>query len=214
MTAEIRVLLVEDQRRTREGLARLIDGSPGFHVVGQYGSAEDALPRLAADKPDVVLTDLGLPGVSGIELVAQIRAQRPELPILVLTIHGEDELVFNALCAGACGYMLKDVMPARLLEAIRELYAGGAPMSPEVARRVVLMFQKFAPPRIEESQLTARELQVLHLLAEGHSYKSCADRLSLSLDTVRFHIRQIYERLHVHSKSEAVMKALKRGWIS
>jgi DNA-binding NarL/FixJ family response regulator len=214
VTAEIRVLLVEDQRRTREGLARLIDGSPGFHVVGQYGSAEDALPRLAADKPDVVLTDLGLPGVSGIELVAQIRAQRPELPILVLTIHGEDELVFNALCAGACGYMLKDVMPARLLEAIRELYAGGAPMSPEVARRVVLMFQKFAPPRIEESQLTARELQVLHLLAEGHSYKSCADRLSLSLDTVRFHIRQIYERLHVHSKSEAVMKALKRGWIS
>ena len=195
-------------------MARLIDGSPGFHVVGQYGSAEDALPRLAADKPDVVLTDLGLPGVSGIELVAQIRAQRPELPILVLTIHGEDELVFNALCAGACGYMLKDVMPARLLEAIRELYAGGAPMSPEVARRVVLMFQKFAPPRIEESQLTARELQVLHLLAEGHSYKSCADRLSLSLDTVRFHIRQIYERLHVHSKSEAVMKALKRGWIS
>jgi len=214
VTAEIRVLLVEDQRRTREGLARLVDGSPGFHVVGQYGSAEDALPRLAADKPDVVLTDLGLPGVSGIELVAQIRAQRPELPILVLTIHGEDELVFNALCAGACGYMLKDVMPARLLEAIRELYAGGAPMSPEVARRVVLMFQKFAPPRIEESQLTARELQVLHLLAEGHSYKSCADRLSLSLDTVRFHIRQIYERLHVHSKSEAVMKALKRGWIS
>jgi len=213
MVPAIRVLLVEDQRRTREGLARLIDGSAGFQVVGQYGSAEDALARLASDAPDVVLTDIGLPGMSGTDLVGRIRERRPELPILVLTVHGEDQHVFDALCKGARGYLLKDVAPARLLEAIRELHAGGAPMSPEVARQVVRMFQKFAPAKVEQSRLTEREMEVLQLLAEGHSYKSCAARLTLSLDTVRFHIRQIYERLHVHSKSEAVMKAMKQGWI-
>jgi DNA-binding NarL/FixJ family response regulator len=209
----IRVVLVEDQRRTREGLAKLIDGSPGFQVTGEYGCAEEMLPCLEADSPDVLLIDIGLPGMSGVDLVSRVREVRPDLPILVLTVHGDDEHVFNALCKGACGYLLKDVVPARLLEAIRELRAGGAPMSPEVARRVVLMFQKFAPPGKEESHLTQREMQVLRLLADGHSYKSCADRLFVSVDAVRFHVRQIYERLHVHSKSEAVIKALKSGWL-
>jgi len=210
---DIRVVLIEDQRRTREGLVSLIAGSPGLQVVGQYGSGEEAVARIADDQPDVVLSDLGLPGMSGIEVVVRVRELLPAVPILILTIHGEDHHVFDALCAGACGYLLKDVEPARLIGAVRELHAGGAPMSPEVARRVVLMFQKFAPPRTEQDQLTEREMDVLRLLAEGHSYKTTADKLSLSLDTVRFHVRNIYEQLHVHSKSEAVTKALKSGWI-
>ena len=213
MNRDIRVVLIEDQRRTREGLVSLIAGSPGLQVVGQYGSGEEAVARIADDQPDVVLSDLGLPGMSGIEVVVRVRELLPAVPILILTIHGEDHHVFDALCAGACGYLLKDVEPARLIGAVRELHAGGAPMSPEVARRVVLMFQKFAPPRTEQDQLTEREMDVLRLLAEGHSYKTTADKLSLSLDTVRFHVRNIYEQLHVHSKSEAVTKALKSGWI-
>jgi DNA-binding NarL/FixJ family response regulator len=210
---EIRVVLVEDQRRTREGLVSLINGSPGMRVVGQYGSGEEAVLRARMDNPDVILTDLGLPGMSGIELVGQLRELLPGAPILVLTVHGEDRHVFDALCTGACGYLLKDVEPSRLLASIREMHEGGAPMSPEVARRVVLMFQKFTPPKTEQSQLSAREMEVLQLLAEGHSYKTCADRLFVSHDTIRFHVRNIYECLHVHSKSEAVIKALKSGWI-
>lgn len=210
----IRVALIEDQRRTREALASLIDGSPGFRVVARYASGEEAIANIRVEKPDVVLTDIGLPGMAGVEVVARLRELLPRTPILMLTVHGEDQHVFDALCAGAYGYMLKDVAPARLLEAIREVHEGGAPMSPEVARRVVLMFQSFAPPKPQEAPLSPRELEVLHLLAEGNSYKSCADRLGVSLDTVRSHVRQIYERLHVHSKSEAVTKALRSGWIS
>jgi DNA-binding NarL/FixJ family response regulator len=208
----IRVVLIEDQRQTREGLAALIGGSPGTQVVARYGSGEEALADVAAQHPDVVLTDLGLPGIQGVDVVASLRRLLPNTPILVLTVHGEDHYVFDALCAGACGYLLKDVEPSRLLAAIREVHLGGAPMSPEVARRVVSMFQKFSSPR-SESGLSERELQVLRLLAEGDSYKTCADRLAVSIDTIRFYVRRIYERLHVHSKSEAVIKALRGGWI-
>jgi DNA-binding NarL/FixJ family response regulator len=208
----IRVVLIEDQRQTREGLAALIGGSPGTQVVGRYGSGEEALADVTTQQPDVVLTDLGLPGIQGVDVVASLRRLLPNTPILVLTVHGEDHFVFDALCAGACGYLLKDVEPSRLLAAIREVHLGGAPMSPEVARRVVSMFQKFASPR-SVSGLSERELQVLRLLAEGDSYKTCADRLAVSIDTIRFYVRRIYERLHVHSKSEAVIKALRGGWI-
>ena len=209
----IRVVLIEDQRQTREGLAALIGGSPGMLVVARYGSGEEALAEVAAQQPDVILTDLGLPGIQGVDVVASLRRLLPHTPILVLTVHGEDHYVFDALCAGAFGYLLKDVEPARLLAAIREVHLGGAPMSPEVARRVVSMFQRFASPRSLESGLSERELQVLRLLADGHSYKTCADHLAISIDTIRFYVRRIYERLHVHSKSEAVMKALRGGWI-
>jgi DNA-binding NarL/FixJ family response regulator len=208
----IRVVLIEDQRQTREGLAALIGGSPGTQVVARYASGEEALAQVAAQEPDVILTDLGLPGIQGVDVVASLRGLLPKTPILVLTVHGEDHFVFDALCAGACGYLLKDVEPSRLLAAIREVHRGGAPMSPEVARRVVLMFQKFASPR-SESGLSERELQVLRLLAEGDSYKTCADRLGVSIDTIRFYVRRIYDHLHVHSKSEAVTKALRGGWI-
>ena len=183
-------------------------------VAAQYRSAEEALADIDARRPAVVLTDLGLPGMPGTELVAQLRVLLPDAAVLVLTVHGEDQHVFDALCRGACGYLLKDVAPARLLESIRELHAGGAPMSPEIARRVVLMFQKFALPKTESNRLSARQVEVLQLLAEGHSYKGCAEKLGLSMDTVRFHVRQIYEQLHVHSKSEAVRKAMRSGLIS
>lgn len=213
MKKEIKVALIEDQRRTREGLTSLINGSPGMSVVGQYGSAEEALSHIATDRPDVILSDLGLPHMTGIELVRQLQEVLPEAPILVLTIHGDDANVFSALCSGACGYLLKDVEPARLLSAIRELHEGGSPMSPEIARRVVWMFQRFAPPAGAPNPLSKRESEVLQFLAEGHSYKTCADRMAVSPDTIRFHVRNIYARLHVHSKSEAVTRALKNGWI-
>ena len=209
----IRVVLIEDQRPTREGLAALIGGSPGMLVVARYASGEEALAQVADQHPDVILTDLGLPGIQGVDVVASLRRLLPHTPILVLTVHGEDHYVFDALCAGAFGYLLKDVEPARLLAAIQEVHLGGAPMSPEVARRVVSMFQKVVPPRSLESGLSERELQVLRLLADGHSYKTCADHLTISIDTIRFYVRRIYERLHVHSKSEAVTKALRDGWI-
>ena len=209
----IRVVLIEDQRPTREGLAALIGGSPGMLVVARYASGEEALAQVADQHPDVILTDLGLPGIQGVDVVASLRRLLPHTPILVLTVHGEDHYVFDALCAGAFGYLLKDVEPARLLAAIQEVHLGGAPMSPEVARRVVSMFQKVVPPRSSESGLSERELQVLRLLADGHSYKTCADHLTISIDTIRFYVRRIYERLHVHSKSEAVTKALRDGWI-
>jgi len=213
MPDSIRIVIIEDQRRTREGLAALIGGSAGMDVVGQYRSGEEALTEIAVKHPEVVLTDLGLPGMSGTEVVAHLRDLLPGVPILVLTVHDEDQHIFDALCAGACGYLLKDIEPARLLAAIREVHSGGAPMSPEIARKVLSMFQKFASPKAGESGLSARELEVLHLLAEGDSYKTCADRLAVSIDTIRFHVRRIYERLHVHSRSEAVSKAIRRGWI-
>ena len=188
---------------------------PAWKWTGQYGSAEEALRGIAAATPGVILTGLGLPGMGGIELVGRLHSLLPKAPILVLTVYGEDRHVFDALRNGAVGYLLKDVEPARLLAAIRELYAGGAPMSPEVARRVVLMFQKFAPSTVERACLSERELglDVLQLLAQGHRYKTCADRRAISHDTIRFQVRNIYERLHVHSKSEAVIEALKSGWI-
>ena len=213
MGDSIRIVIIEDQRRTREGLAALIGGSAGMEVAGQYRSGEEALAEIADKRPEVVLVDLGLPGMAGTEVVLHLRELLPGVPILVLTVYGEDQHVFDALCAGACGYLLKDIEPARLLAAIREVHEGGAPMSPEIARRVVSMFQKLALPKPGGSGLSARELEVLNLLAEGDSYKACAGKLALSIDTVRFHVRRIYERLHVHSRSAAVSTAMRRGWI-
>jgi DNA-binding NarL/FixJ family response regulator len=160
----------------------------------------------------VSLFDIELPGINGIEGVARIRAKHPNAAILMLTVHSDDERVFRAICNGACGYLLKDTAPARLIEAIRELHAGGAPMSPEVARKVVATFSRFAPKEPTQA-LSPRESEVLKLLAEGHSYKTAAKALSLSMDTVRFHVRHIYEKLHVHSKSEAVALALRTGLV-
>jgi DNA-binding NarL/FixJ family response regulator len=207
---EIRVALVEDQASTREALTTLIDGTPGYRMVGAYESMEAALVGLPKQVPDVLLSDIGLPGISGVEGVRRLKERLPELQILMLTVYDDRDHVFEAICAGACGYLIKDTPPPRLLAAIRELHGGGAPLSPEIARKVVNVFQKTAPPEPDQ-RLSPRETEVLRLFADGHSYKTAADALSVSTDTVRFHIRKIYDKLHVHSKSEAVLKAFRRG---
>jgi DNA-binding NarL/FixJ family response regulator len=211
MQREIKVAIVEDQKQTREGLATLIGGTPGYRIAGQFGSMEEALIKLEWEPPDVVLVDIGLPGMSGIEGVRRLKARHSALLVLMLTVYADDEHIFEAICAGACGYLLKNTPPPKLMEAIRELGEGGAPMSPEIARKVLRMFQQVVPPKSEEYQLTPRELEVLKLLADGHGYKTAAAVLSVSIGTIRFHIRNIYEKLHVHSKSEAVLKALRSG---
>ena len=208
---EIRLAIVEDQQQTREGLAILLKGTPGFRLVGAFDSMEAALKGLDREPPDVALLDIQLPGMSGIDGVGRLKERFPALQVLMLTVFADNDHVFEAICAGASGYLLKDTPPARLTEAIRELHAGGAPMTPEIARKVVRMFGKVAPPRKEEHRLSPREVELLKLLAEGHSYKTAAKALSIRIDTVRFHVRNIYDKLHVHSKSEAVILALRQG---
>lgn len=211
--ADIRIAIVEDQRRTREGLGALVSGTPGLRLCGQFGSMEQALPGLGSAPPDVLLMDIGLPGMSGIDGVRVLRERWPQLRILILSVHGDDDHVFEAICAGACGYLLKDTPPHKLLEAITQVHGGGAPMSPDIARKVLTMFQRFAPPRGGDHDLTERELEVLQRLGSGLGYKQIAAALQVSLDTVRFHLRNIYGKLHVHSKSEAVMAAVRRGLV-
>ena len=211
--ADLRVAIVEDDRRTREGLVQLVAGTPGFAVTGAFGSVEEASVPVSRDAPDVVLMDIGLPGASGIEGVRRFTARQAGLAILVLTVHADDAHVFEAICAGATGYLLKDTPPSRLLQAIGEARGGGSPMSPEIARKVLAMFREIAPPRVADHQLSPREVDVLRVLAGGHSYKTAAAALELSVDTIRFHVRNIYEKLHVHSKSEAVGRAFHRGLV-
>ncbi len=205
----ITVVLIEDLRELREGLAMLIGGTSGFECVGSFRSVEEAIAKIGLHPPAIVLTDIGLPGKDGIEGIRILRGKYPEISFLALTVYDDDERIFDALCAGACGYLLKNTQPARLLEALREVAAGGAPMSPEVARRVFKLFQTFAPPKQSNSNLTPQEKELLKLLVDGHSYKTAAYHLNISYHTVSFHLRNVYEKLQVHSKSEAVAKALR-----
>jgi DNA-binding NarL/FixJ family response regulator len=207
------VAIIEDQREFREGLAFLIDGTEGYRCTQRFGSIEDALDALGRDLPDVVLVDIGLPGVSGIEGIRLLRERYPGLPMLMLTVYNDDERIFAAMCAGACGYLLKKTPKARILECIVEVLDGGAPMSPEVARHVVELFRRIRPPQGAGYHLTRQELRLLALLGEGHYYKTAADELGISINTVSSHMRHIYEKLQVHSKSEAVAKALRQGLI-
>jgi DNA-binding NarL/FixJ family response regulator len=170
---------------------------------------EEALLNMGKGLPKVALVDIGLPGMSGVEGIRRLREQHPKLLVLMLTVYGDDERIFEAICAGACGYLLKKTPPARLLESLREVVSGGAPMSPEVARRVVHLFQKFHPPESAEYHLTPTEMRLLKLLAEGHHYKTAAAEMQVSINTVSYHMRSIYQKLQVHSKSEAVAKALR-----
>lgn len=208
-----RVAVIEDQRDIREGLAVLINGTGGFQITGAFGSIEAALASLSKDPPDIVLLDIGLPGMSGIEGIPILREQCPNSLILVLSVYDDDDRIFRALCAGASGYLLKNTAPARLLESLREAVGGGSPMSPEVARRVVLLFRKFGPPETAGHHLTPHESRLLRLLAEGHSYRGAAAELGLSVNTIAFHMKRIYEKLHVHSKSQAVAKAFRQGLV-
>jgi DNA-binding NarL/FixJ family response regulator len=169
---------------------------------------EEALEKLRQDVPDVVLCDIGLPGMSGIEGIRILKERYPNLSILMLSVYDDDERIFDALCAGACGYLLKRTPPARLLESLRESVSGGAPMSPEVANRVIKLFRNIRPPDRSDYDLTPHETRLLKLLVDGHNYTTAAGELKVSYNTIKFHMRHIYEKLQVHSKSEAVSKAL------
>jgi len=205
----VRVLLIEDDRRAREGLKALIDGTSGYCCVGAHGSVEEALRTNPRDAPNVVLLDIELPGMPGSEGVRPLREKFPDSAVVMLTVYEQEERVFESICNGASGYLLKKTSPSRLLEAIREVREGGAPMSPEIARQVVRLFQATGQPVKIEHHLTPQETRLLALLADGYGYQSAADRMNVSVNTVRNYIRSIYEKLHVHSKSEAVSKAIK-----
>src|ERR1051325_9684420 len=210
---DIKVAIIEDQRKFREYLAALIDGSPGFRCTGSYRTMEEALDRIGADQHDVVLVDIGLPGVDGIEGIRILKERFPELILLMHTVYDGDERIFDALCAGASGYLLKKTAPVRLLESVREAMAGGAPMTPEVAQQVVKLFREIRPPEKPDEQLTPHAIRLLEMLAEGHNYETAAAELGVTTHTISFHLQRIYEKLHVHSKTEAVAKALRNRLI-
>lgn len=202
----INVAIVEDTDDIREGLKVLINGSDGYRCIADYSSAEAALRELADKKPDVVLMDINLPGKSGIECTRELKARIPSLPIMMLTIFENDEQIFESLKAGASGYLLKKTQPAKLLEAIQDVHNGGSPMTGQIARRVVGAFQQMGTSHRETENLSKREHEILSYLAKGYRYKEIADTLFISIETVRTHLRNIYEKLHVRSRSEAVLK--------
>jgi len=202
----ISVSIVDDEDKLRQSIAAFLNSSPGFRCVSAFPSGETALDQLPAHWPDVVLMDIHLTGITGIECTRQLKAMRPELQIVMLTIYEDPEQIFRALPAGASGYLLKRLPPPKLLEAIRDVQAGGSPMSHSIAHKVVTSFQKAGPVGEEMSRLTSREQMVLDCLARGLTYKQTAEQLSISIDTVRTYVRRIYEKLHVQSRTEAVAK--------
>ncbi|HMT08520.1 MAG TPA: response regulator transcription factor [Pyrinomonadaceae bacterium] len=206
---EITIAIVEDIRDIREGLTTLINFTDGFSCIGSFRSMEEAIPRINANAPDVLLSDIGLPGIDGIEGIRRLKADHPDMAVLMITVFDDDERIFDALCAGATGYLLKRTPPAKLLENIREAVSGGAPMSPEVASRVIKLFREVRPVERIDHDLTPHETRLLKLLVDGHNYTTAAEELGVSYNTIKFHMRHIYEKLQVHSKSEAVSLALK-----
>jgi DNA-binding NarL/FixJ family response regulator len=205
----IAVSIVEDNPQVRGSLAKLIDGAPGFRCVSRHGSAEEALLKIPKVKPEVVLMDINLPGLNGVECVRRLKPQLPATQIIMLTVYQNTEHIFNALAAGATGYMLKQTPPAELLEAIKEVQTGGSPMSSHIARKIVQSFQQPVPAVSAEAQsLSPREAEVLDLLAKGFLYKEIADQMKVTYATVHTHIRHVYEKLHVRSRTEAVAKHL------
>ncbi len=206
----LKVAIIEDDRLIREGLATLIDSSEGYRCSSAFRSMEDALGQPWKDVPHVALVDIGLPGMSGIDGLSKLSARYPSVALLMLTVYEDDERIFQALCAGACGYLLKKTPPAKLLEALVEVLTGGAPMSPEVAGRVLRLFREIRPPERVSYNLTPHELRLLKLLVEGHNYQTAAAELGVTFSTINFHMQNIYGKLQVHSKSEAVAKALRQ----
>lgn len=204
----IRVSIVEDDNRVRESLARLIDRSAGFSCVSKHPSAEDALRDLPPHQPNVVLMDINLGGMSGVECVRLLKEILPETHVMMLTVYENTDHIFSALSAGACGYLLKQTPPDELLAAIQELNRGGSPMSSHIARKVVASFQSPAPAARETANLSPREKEVLDYLAKGFLYKEIAEALGIGYDTVHTHIRRVYEKLHVRSRAQAVAKHL------
>ena len=208
-TGTIKVAIIEDQSEIRDGLGYLLNSTEGCACTGGFGSVEEALQGIGHKLPEVVLLDIGLPGIDGIEGARLLKERWPNLVIVTLTIYDDDERVFAALCAGASGYLLKNTTPARLIEGIREAVSGGGPMSPEIASKVIRLFRELRPPPKSDYHLTPHETRLLTLLVEGHSYKTAAAELKSCVNTVAFHMKSIYRKLEVHSKSEAVAKALR-----
>jgi DNA-binding NarL/FixJ family response regulator len=209
--AETRVCIVEDERINRETLVHRVNNAPGMRCVASYGSAEDALAGIPGDDAHVALVDIRLPGMSGIECVARLRRQLPQLQALMITTYEETEMIFDSLRAGAKGYLLKNVPQEELIQAIEQIRLGGAPMSVQIARKVVDYFER--PSKAvasEDARLTKRENDVLALLAQGFLYKEIGDQLGISPHTVKVHLHSIYEKLHVQSRTEAVIKYLKK----
>jgi DNA-binding NarL/FixJ family response regulator len=204
----ISVSIVEDDAQVRASLVKLIDSSPGFRCVSQHGSAENALQEIPRIKSEVVLMDINLPGINGVECVRRLKPQMPGTQVIMLTVYQNTEHIFNALAAGATGYLLKQTPPAELLAAIREVHVGGSPMSSHIARKIVQSFQQSASASAEAQSLSPREAEVLDLLAKGFLYKEIADSMKVTYATVHTHIRHIYEKLHVRSRTEAVAKHL------
>jgi DNA-binding NarL/FixJ family response regulator len=209
----IKVAIIEDHHKFRECLELLLNNTPGYRCVGSFRSMEEALEKIKFELPDVALVDIGLPGMSGVDGVRVLKERYPKLLMLMNTVYDDDERIFQALCAGASGYLLKKTPPVKLLESLKEAIAGGAPMSPEVARRVLTLFREIRPREQGDYQLTPHELRLLKLLVEGHSYKTAAAQLGVSVKTISFHLQKIYEKLQVHSKSEAVAKAFRNGLV-
>jgi len=206
----IHVALFDDSKQIRDSLGTLLSTTPGIGLCACFPNAMDVSEKIAACKPDVVLMDIDMPGVNGIEAVRTLHAERPGLPIMMLTVFADEDRVYDSLRAGAVGYLLKNNDPEAVLAAIQEVYAGGAPMTPSIARKVMLHFQRM-PVAVEtpDHGLSAREKEVLTGLVDGLSYKMIAERLGISFETVRSHIKRIYEKLHVHNNAEAVAKTLK-----
>ena len=205
----IGVAIVEDHHKFRECLEFLLNNTDGYRCVGSFRTMEEALQGIGGAVPDLVLLDIGLPGMNGIDGVRLLKQRYPEMLVLMNTVFEDDERIFDALCAGACGYLLKKMPVAQIVDSVKEAVAGGAPMSPEVARRVIGLFRDVRPPKKADYHLTPHEVRLLQLVAEGHSYKSAAALLKVTPKTISFHLQKIYEKLQVHSKSEAVSKALR-----
>ncbi len=205
----ISVSIVDDEKRLCQSIAAFLNGSPGFRCVSMYGSAEAALRHLPSDQPDVVLMDINMAGMNGIECVRHLKTLVPQVQIVMLTVYEDTEQIFKALAAGATGYLLKRHEPDELLQAIRDVHAGGSPMSNSIARKVVASFQNANQAGEKQNPLTAREQAVLDFLAQGLAYKQIGDQLGISINTIRTHLRHIYEKLHVQSRTEAVAKYLR-----
>jgi DNA-binding NarL/FixJ family response regulator len=212
-TDTIRVAIIDDDVLLRDGLSRVIEQAEGLCCAAVYSSVEDAFKKLRDCPADVLLLDIALPGMAGSDAVPIFRRMFPDVAILMLTVFSERSKVFASICNGASGYLLKATPPTQLVEAIRTVHAGGSPISPEIARKIVDLFRKMGPPQATASPLTAQEQQLLWLLSEGHSYEACGRQMNVSVNTVRNYVRSVYEKLHVHSRSAAVSSAVRQGLI-